>query len=59
MDLHLNGLGEIQAENAHDGFSVYSIPAGNQVNVKLIMADSVDKLLDIVDCAPLNTGEFL
>jgi hypothetical protein len=58
MDLHFDGLGKIQAENAHDGLGVDGISAGDQIHVKIILGDDIHEELDIVDGVQNDVGCF-
>ena len=49
MDVQVDGLGQIQAEDAHDGFGIDDITAGNQIKIAVEAVDLIDKLLDFVD----------
>ena len=43
MDIQINGLGEIQAEDSHNGFGIDHIPAGHQIKIVVKFCDIVYK----------------
>ena len=49
VDIQIDGLGEIQAEDTHDGLCVDHISAGNQVKVTIKFGNIVYKGFHFVD----------
>ena len=43
VDLQRDGLGEVQAEDAHDGFGIDNIAAGDQIEVGVKFGQSVNE----------------
>src|SRR5699024_1855095 len=58
VNVQLDRLGEIQAENAHNGFGVDCITPGNQVNVEVIFAHDVDELFHVIDGVEHDVASF-
>ena len=58
VDFCFDGFGKIQAENAHDGFCVDCVSAGDEIHIEVILRDDVDKVLDVVDSAQENVDCF-
>ncbi len=52
-----DGREQIQAEDAHNGFAVYQIAAGGQINIDIACGHNIDKVADVGDGgkADLNT----
>jgi len=48
MNLHPDGLAQVQAEDAHDGLGINNVPPGCKVYVKIILVDDIDKILHII-----------
>ena len=66
MRMQLDGLGKIQAEDAHNGLSVDGISAGHQIYVKIETHYDVYEFLYVVDrlqgngyCCHKNTSHML
>ena len=43
MDIQINRFGQIQAEDAHDGFRIDYIPSGNQIKIVIKSSDVIHK----------------
>ena|SRR5699024_10388379 len=56
VGFQLNGLGQIQTENTHNGFGVDGVASGNQIHIKVIFANNVYKALDIIDGVQHNVA---
>jgi hypothetical protein len=49
VDVQVDGLGKIQAEDAHDGLGVDYVSSGYQVKIKIKFGNLIDKGLYLVD----------
>ena len=58
VDLQRDGLGEIQAEDAQNGFSIHDMAAYAQINVVRMAVDDVDKGFDVLSKAELDVDSF-
>ena len=54
MRNQFNRLGQIQAENTHNGLCINCIPAGNQIDIVVEAHYCIDEFLNIIDCIQLN-----
>lgn len=58
VDLQRDGLGEVQAEDAQDGFSIYDMAAYAQIHVVGMAVDDVDKGFDVLGETELDVDSF-
>ena len=49
MDVEVDGLGKIEAEDTHDGLSVDYVSAGNKIEVILELGNVIYEALYLVD----------
>jgi len=65
VDIQCKLLGEVEAEDAHDGLCVDGISAGDDVYVVVALSYDVNEILYVVDCVDAdlcgchNTFSFL
>ena len=48
MDLDGHGLGEVEAENAEDGFSVDDVFSAPEIDLVGVLLDDADKVFDVL-----------
>ena len=58
VDIQINGLGEIQTEDTHDGLCINDIAAGNKVEIKRETVDCIYKSFYFVDRIQRNSYSF-
>ena len=58
MNVQVDGLGKIQAENAHDRFCVNDISSGNKIKITVKPADLVDKCFYFIDLIQRDFNGF-
>ena len=58
MDVQINGLGKIQAEDTHDGLCINDIAAGNEIEIKRETVDGIYKSFYFVDRIQRNADCF-
>ena len=58
MDVEVDRLGKIQAEDAHDGFGIDHIAAGDQVEIGIKLRQVVYKRLNFIDGVQRNFNGF-
>jgi hypothetical protein len=58
MGFQTDRLGQVEAEDAHDGLGIHCISARNQVNIEIILGNSVDEHLHIVNRVQQNINGF-
>ena len=49
VSIELDRLREVKAEYTHNRLSIYSVSAGNKINVEIVLHHDVYEILDIVD----------
>lgn len=57
VDVQLNGLGEVQREQTHQGLGVDNVAAGNGVYTVLAVGSGVDEITDIADSVQFNFAD--
>ena len=57
VDVQLNGLGEVQREQTHQGLGVDDVAAGNGVYTVFAVGSGVDEITDIADSVQFNFAD--
>ena len=58
LDVQVDGLGEIQGENTHDGLGIYDITSGDEIEIVVELGDVIDERLDLIDGVEGNRNSF-
>jgi hypothetical protein len=58
MNVQIDGLGKIKAEDAHDGLRIDDIAAGYEIEIEIEAVDVIHKCLDLVDGIKRNFNGF-
>ena len=49
VDVQVDGSGEIQRENSHDGLGINDIASGDEIKILIKLCEVIDKRFDFVD----------